>query len=259
MARVCNRGILPILAVAGMILTGCGGGSAKVAAPAPTTTQPGVAPDTPAQRAADKVVAGRAVLKLSDFPLGWTSAPHDKSGSSGPPPAIERKLVACSHLPKRFFDDQADQQPNVDSPDFSKGVVGAGPAARIESSVELDRTVRAISAPLSLIASPTAAKCFGPLFRAEFAEGVRTDPGVSLTGFSFHPLSAGSIGDQSAGFQSRVTIVGARVSIAVELDMYFVRVKRAIVVLTATTFSIPFDQAFAQDLLQKMVARLSAA
>ena len=141
MARVCNRGILPILAVAGLILTGCGGGSAKVAAPAPTTTQPGVAPNTPAQRAADKAVAGRAVLKLSDFPLGWTSAPHDKSGSSGPPPAIERRLVACSHLPKRFFDDQADQQPNVDSPDFSKGVVGAGPAARIESSVELDRTV----------------------------------------------------------------------------------------------------------------------
>jgi hypothetical protein len=261
MARPVNRGILPIVAVAGLILAGCGGGSAQVAAAPPaTTTRPAVAPNTPAQRAADKAHARRAVLKLTDFPLGWTSSPHDNSGNDSDTPAeraAEKNVESCSHLPKRFFDDTSDNQPAVDSPDFSKGQVGAGPAAEIQSNVEIDRSVSAISEPLSYLARPRTAQCFGPFFKAVFRQSVGKTPGVTLTDFKFGALSVGSLGDQSAGYQGRVTIAGPRASIPVEFDLYFVRVGRGIATLTATAFSIPFDQAFAQDLLQKMVSRLN--
>jgi hypothetical protein len=238
-----------------MVLSAWGSGSIVVAAS--TTTRPATVSNTPGQRAADRAVAARAVLKLADFPLGWTSHAHDNSTSSAPPPAVERAVVACAHLPKRFLDDTADDQPNADSADFTKGQIGAGPAAEIQSSVELDRSVNDISEPLAQLASPRAAQCFAPLFRTEFAQGLSNDRGVSLSDFSLSALSVGSIGDQSAGFQSRVTIVGPRASINVELDLYFVRVKRAIAELSATAFSVPFDQGFAQTLLEKIVGRLT--
>jgi len=240
-----------------MVFTACGSGSGHIAATSSSTTTASTTANTPAQVAADRTVAAGAVLKLADFPLGWTSSPHNTSNSSGPPAAVERAVVTCAHLPTRFLDNRADNQPHVDSADFTKGVVGAGPAAEIQSSVELDRSVNDISQPLTQLASPDATKCFAPLFRAEFADGVSKDPGVSLIDFSLNALSVGSIGDQSAGFQSRVTIVGARASIGIEVDLYFVRVKRAIAELTATAFSVPFDQGFAQTLLEKMVGRLT--
>jgi hypothetical protein len=261
MASRGNRGILSVV-VAGLLLAGCSGGSGKAApATSPTTTTAPVALNTAAQRASDKARAGQAALKLTDFPLGWTATPHSDAGDSSDTPAervAEKNVETCSHLPKRFFDNKSDDQPSVDSPDFSKGQVGAGAAAQIQSSVELDRSAKAISEPLSYLALPRTAQCFGPFFKVVFQESVAKTPGVSLTGFSFAALSVGSLGDQSAGYQGRVTITGPKASIPLEFDLYFVRVNRAIIEMTATAFSIPFDQTFAQALLEKMVGRLKA-
>ena len=218
-------------------------------------TSPAAAPDTPAQRAADTALAKQAVLSLHDFPLGWTSSPHDNSGSDVPAP-VEKQFEACTHIPKRFLDDKNDAQPSVDSPDFAKGTVGAGPAAMIQSSVEIDRAPADISAPLSYLSAPRTVACFGPFFRASFQQALKSEPGVAFTNFGIRALSVGSIGDQSAGFQGRVTLTGAHASIFVEFNLYFVRTGRAIVMLSAVTFSVPFDQSFAQTLLDKMVCRL---
>ena len=251
------------MVVAGVLLAGCGGGSAKVTAQPSTTTgpttttKPPAAPNTPKQRAADTATAKRAVLKLSDLPFGWAANPHNSSGPDLPK-SVETKFLACAHLPKRFVDNTNDNQPNADSPDFTKGTIGAGPAAEVDSSVELDRTVADISEPLSYFADPSTTKCFDPLFRAEFALALRGDKGVSLQDFAFRALSVASVGDQAAGFQGRVTITGPKASIPIEFDLYFVRKGRAIAMLTTVAFSVPFDQAFAQSLLEKMVGRLSA-
>jgi hypothetical protein len=251
------------MAAAVMLLASCGGGSAKVTAQPPratkttTTTMPPAAPNTPKQRVADTAVAKQAVLELSDLPFGWAANPHNNSGPDLPK-SVETKFLACAHLPKRFIDNANDNQPNADSPDFTKGTVGAGPAAEVDSSVEVDRAVSDVSEPLSHFADPGTAKCFDPLFRAEFALALRGDTGVSLHGFALRALSVGTVGDQAAGFQGRVTITGPKASIPIEFDLYFVRKGRGIAMLTAVAFSVPFDQAFAQSLLQKMVGRLSA-
>ena len=252
------------LVVMAIFVAGCGGGSAKGTASPPvtsaptTTTKPASAPDTPQQRVADTALARHAVLALTDFPLGWTSIPHDNS-SSGTPPAVEHTFETCAHLPKRFLDNTGDKQPNADSPDFSKGRIGAGPAAQISSSIEIDRSPADVSDPLSYLARPRTVNCFDPFFRAVFKQSLKNDPGVSLRDFAFRALSVGSIGDQSAGFQGHVTIFGPRASIYLEFNLYFVRTGRAIAMLSAITFSVPFDQSFAEKLLEKMIGRLQAA
>src|SRR5438876_7050196 len=113
------------------------------------------------------------------------------------PRRVEKKFVACSGLPQRFLDTSKDDQPNADSPDFSKGKIGQGAATEVDSSVELDRSSKDISEPLSHL--KTAAKCFEPVFKALFAGG-KPDPGVTFTGLSVEPLDVGTVGDQSAAF-----------------------------------------------------------
>jgi hypothetical protein len=265
MVGTCRRAPTALI-VASVLVAGCGGGSGKGAANPPvtskpatnnatTTTKPSTVAETPQQRAADTALAKRAVLSLTDFPLGWTAGPHDNSGSASKP-AEERKFLACTHIPKRFLDDNGNKQPNANSPDFSKGRIGAGPAAQISSSVEIDRSANDVSQPLSYLAAPRTVSCFDPFFRSVFNQSLRSKPGVSLRDFSFRALSVGSVGDQSAGFQGRVTVYGSRASIFVEFNLYFVRTGRAIVMLSAFTFSVAFDQSFGQALLEKMVGRL---
>jgi hypothetical protein len=53
-----------------------------------------------------------------------------------------------------------------------------------------------------------------------------------------------------------VTLTGAHAPIFVEFNLYLVRTGRAIVMLSAVTFSVPFDQSFAPTLLDKMIGRL---
>jgi hypothetical protein len=138
-------------------------------------------------------------------------------------------------------------------------VVGAGPAIEVESNVEIDRAVKDVSEPLNYLSAPNTVNCFQPFFKAAFEAGLSGEQGVSLSNFTFRALSVGAIGDQAAGFQGRVTVVGARASLPLEFNLYFVRVGRGIATLDATTFSIPMDQPFAQTLLEKMVGRLKAA
>jgi hypothetical protein len=247
-----------MLLAAGVLLAACSGGSSKSAVQPSTTTKPPVVPNTPKQRAADKAIATKAVLALTDFPIGYTSTPHKNSGDDLSP-AVEKKFLACTHIPKRLLDNSKSNQPHADSPDFMKGVVGAGPAIEVESNVEIDRALKDVSEPLTYLAAPNTVNCFQPFFKAAFESGLKGEPGVSLSNFTFRGLSVGPIGDQAAGFQGRVTLVGPRASLPLEFNLYFVRVGRSVVTLTATTFSIPMDQPYAQTLLEKMVGRLKAA
>jgi hypothetical protein len=231
--------------VAGAFAAGCGGGSGAV-----------TAPNTPKQLAADKATANQAVLTSNDLPAGYTGVPHDESSSIDVPPAVDKKFAACSGLPKRFLDTSKDDQPNSDSPDFSKGRIGQGAATEIDSSVELDRSSKDISEPLSHLS--TAAKCFEPVFRALFAGGNAT-PGVRFTDLSVSSLEVDSVGDQSAAFQGSITVSGSARSIVVSFDLYFVRTGRAIVTMTTLGYDTEVSRALAKSLLQTMVDRLKAA
>ena len=237
-----KRGLAATLAVTLLIAAGCGGGSSAV-----------TAANTPKQLAADKTTAKQALLTAKDLP-GYKSTPHNRSTSNDPPPAVVKKFVSCSGLPERFINSSKNDQPNADSPDFSKGRIGRVPTVTFESSVELDRSSKDISDPLSHLKN--AAKCFEPVFKAIFAQS--STGGAHFGNVSVDALDVGSIGDQSAAFQGSVTVSGNGRSIDVAFDLYFVRRGRAAVEMT-TGIRQASRPALGKSLLNKIVDRLKGA
>jgi hypothetical protein len=169
---------------------------------------------------------------------------------------VEQKFLACTHLPKRFINESANDQPNADSPDFAKGEVSTGPATEIDSSVEIDRSSKDISEPLAYLGKENAAHCFQPFFHAAFVESLKGETGVSIRGVTVKSISSGSAGDQGAGFQGRATIVGPRASIDVFFDLFFVRTGRAGVFLLGLGLREPVGLDLEHQLLAAMVGRL---
>jgi hypothetical protein len=246
MTAMRTRGIL-VLITAGTLLASCGGSSSSA-----------TAPSTPKQIAADKATIKAALLTADDVPLGYSGVPHEDSDDSDPPDAVVDAFVKCSGFPKRLVSSKTDNQPQADAPDFSKGKIGQGAATEIDSSIELDRSAKDVSDPLSQL-SPNTAKCFEPLFRAAFKQSLGTDPTVSFGDVSVVPLTVGSVGDQAAAFKGQVNVSGTGLSIPIEFNLYFVRSGRAIVEMTALGYSTSFDKKLAEKLLGTMVDRLKAA
>ena len=241
--RVRTVTITAVLLLAG---AGCGGSSAVTA------------PNTPKQLSADKALAKQAVLRQGDLPAGYTGTPHTDSGNNLPP-AAEASFLACTHLPRSFLNNSANQQPNADAPDFKKGDITTGPSSEIDSSVELDRSSKDISDPLSHLQEASAAKCFEPFFQSEIEQGAKDTPGLSLTGLTVRDISIGSVGDQRAAFEGRLTLSASGLSIPTYFDIYFVRRGRAVVDLTGIGFRQPVSQVLVKSLLATMVGRLDAA
>ena len=214
------------------------------------------APNTPAQLAADKATIKAALLTADDLPLGYTGAPHDNSSTNDPPKAVQDAFVACSGFPKRLVDEKTADPPHAAAPDFTKGEIGRGSATEVDSSIELDRSSKDISGPMSHLSDPKAAKCFEPLFSSIFQQGQASEPKVSFSKVSVVKLDAGSVGDQSAAFQGHVTISGNGLSIPIEFDLYFVRSGRAVVELTTIGYTAPFDKTLAEKLIKTMIGRL---
>jgi hypothetical protein len=237
-----------VTAVMFLAAAGCGGGSSVV-----------TAPNTPEQLAADKALAKQAVLRLGDLPAGYTASPHTDSGGDLPP-AVEREFLACSHLPKRFIDDKAGDQPNADAPDFKQGnLAGGGATTEIQSSVEIDRSSKNISEPLAYLAGKKVAKCFEPFFRAAIAQAAKDAPGMSILALTVKGIPADSIGDQRAAFQGRVTIAVSGISVDVYFDLYFVRKGRAVLTLLGLGTRAPVSRSLEYSLLRTVVSRLKGA
>lgn len=246
MAAMRTRGIL-VLTLAALLAASCGGGSSAV-----------TAPNTPKQIAADKATIKQALLTADDLPLGYTGVPHVNSEDSAPPQAVQDAFVKCSGFPKRLVDPNKNDQPNADAPDFSKGKIGQGRATEVDSSIELDRSSKDISEPMTQLSDPKAAKCFEPLFKSTFQQGLGSDKSVSFGNVSVVALKVGSVGDQAAAFQGRVTVSGNGVTLPIEFNLYFVRSGRAVVELTAIGYSTSFDTTLAEKLVKTMVDRIAA-
>lgn len=95
------------------LVAGCSsGGSAETASNSPDDTSAATTTTSPRTNAADKALADRAVLKLSDFPPGWTSEASEDENSD----AVNKQLTECFHIegPKLVPDAS-----NVDSDDFN--------------------------------------------------------------------------------------------------------------------------------------------
>lgn len=195
------------------------------------------------------------MLKLSDLPRGFRGTPPKQSSGNDVSPKVEQQLVACAHLPKNFFDDSADDQPKADSHDFEMGVPG-GAVMLIQSSVEIDRSSKDLSEVLAYVAKEKTVRCFQPYFRAAFAQTMKGEPGISLRDLTVEPISAGSAGDQGAGFRGHATITAPRGTMEFFFDFLLVRTGRAAVIMAGIGIGEPVTLALEHELLAKVVGRL---
>jgi len=220
------------LALIGALLAGCSGSSGAV------------------------TNARDAVLRVDDVPTGYKPTPHRDFA-----PQLSQSeaaaLLQCAGLPRWFVDPDADDHPSrADSPDFTYGRFASGPAQRLASSVTLARSSDDVRVPLARLDGDTAARCFEPMFRAGFANGLGGRPGVTTSDFTVRPLSLGGIGDQSAAFQGIATMHTRGGPVQQDLDLYFVRAGRGLVTMYTAGFDSPTDQRLAEVLLSTMASRL---
>jgi hypothetical protein len=241
-----NTRVFAALLSAAMVVAAAGCGSSSKTLTAPNTAE---------QLNADRSIAKQAVLTLSDLPPGYKGTPHEKSSGDDIPKKVEQKFLACTHLPKRFIDDSNDDQPNADSPDFAKGNPATG-ATEIQSSVEIDRSSKDISEPLAYLKNDNMPGCFQPFFHAALAASFKDDPRFSVRSVTVKSISAGSAGDEGAGFQGRIAIGSPIGPLVVYFDLFFVRTGRAGVSLLAIGFREPAGLDLEQELLATMVRRL---
>ena len=256
MSSMKTRSLVVLVAVAvAALLAGCGGGSKTVKAP-----------NTPKQIAADKAVAEKAVLQLSDLPAGYKGSPHDSSGSDKIPNAVAAKFGTCAHMPAAEItklmngDHQADQ-PSANSQDFALTGSSALTQTSISNTVELDRSSKDLSDPLDLFGASRALPCWKDLFQAAF--NATAPSGGSIKGLSVFALPTKSLGDQAAAFEARVDISTSAsvvpVTVTAYLDLYFVRRGRAGVTLLGSGIGTRIPPTLERSLVQKVLDRLDAA
>src|SRR5205814_6066057 len=124
----------------------------------PTTTVQ-TAPNTPQQLAADKALARRAVLRLTDLPLGYHVAKDQSASSSGDnvPPAVSRRFASCAHLPPAVAKAMLSSDPPPGVVDAESKSFEADPEVlsqlTISGSVDIGRTSSQVAEFLTILDS----------------------------------------------------------------------------------------------------------
>jgi hypothetical protein len=244
-----------------VFLAGCGSsGSTKASVPATTTTTTttaglgATAPNTPEQRAADQALARRAVLKLTDLPVGYESKPASDSESDVPKAALVQ-FASCMHMSKADAAEFLNGADEDDQPSAEADFEYDSPTGQtsFESQVELDRTSADISRPFETLDNGDPA-CWKDLFDAAFREDV--PKGTTIGPTTVTELETSGLGDQAEAFRAEVVVTSRGRSVPVTLDFYFVGHGRAGISLFGSGIGRAVEPSFERLLVQTVVDRL---
>jgi len=190
----------------------------------------------------DKAATVRINLRATDFPEGWTSAPHQGTPDEG---ATTTQYQQCVGIPDPATRFTADTR----SLDFSKG---QGTSA--SSQVRMAKTADDASADLAAFQSAKGPECFKQTIE-KLLPG-RLPPGTTVGNLSTRQLEFPPLKDGTAAFRAEFTIaVGGQVTLPVYADSIVFQSGRAEVVLNTTSTGAPFDSKLEEDLAKKMAER----
>jgi hypothetical protein len=252
------------VAVAALV-AGCGSsGSTKPnASPTTPTTTVRTAPNTPEQLAADKALARRAVLRLTDLPRGYKLAPDqsDDSSSNDTTPAQAQRFATCAHVSAEVTKTllRGDPPPGVvqvESKDFEHDVL---PTSQITLSgtVDIGRTPADVGNLIPIVGSASAPGCWKNLFDEMFGSG--SAHGTYVADVHVAPYGAVGLGDRSGGLHVRLVATSAGLSVPIDLAIVAAQHGRMAVLLVVTGFGKTPENGIERTLLQKMLDRLDAA
>ncbi len=195
---------------------------------------------TPASPGADKKAAVAINLRQSDFPTGWTSAPHQVSPQET---ATLGQLGQCVGIA-----DLAGRTSATDrSPDFSMGQ-----ATTANSLVTFVKTDTDASADLAAFQSAKAPDCFKQAVAALVQQQV---PGAVPANLEVRQLQFPTLQDGTAAYQASFTLAVAGTNLPVYADFVYFRAGRAEVAMVTTNAGSPFDPKLEQALAKKMSDR----
>ncbi|HEY4428245.1 MAG TPA: hypothetical protein VGN08_08595 [Solirubrobacteraceae bacterium] len=256
--------VAALLAPAVIAVAGCGRGSSAsrsqtAGKAAPSKPSPGHSAQSKrsrAQLAADRALGRQALLRLADFPAGWTASARHAERSH---PKLEQEVAACLHVARAAVEESNPAE--VRSPDFKH----AG-GADISSSVTVTQTPAEAAEQFAVFAKPETARCLRDgvekelRFTLSHGTSSRTLPrGVSFGRATVEPMSFPAVGDQSVAYRVGVSIAARTVHLPLYFDAVLVRAGRAELSLSFAGVLLPTSPSTEVALTDLSLRRLGTA
>ncbi len=238
------RRLLILLLPAVLALGACGddGGGGGGSSDATTTTE------ASAGAADDTKLAEAVVLKLDDFPSGWTedeATPEDPTGEDDP-------IDKCFGGEGKELDENTSAE--ADSPDFSRGETTS-----VSSFSAVMKAEKDAESAMDLMRSQTLKDCFNQALEEELKSTAGENEGFTLGEVTLKNASFAKVGEETSALQFVIPISAPGVEVSFYADVVFFRQDRVIGGLFLGNLDSPFDSAQGEGLAKKMVARMKAA
>jgi hypothetical protein len=258
-----HRRVVVGLVPAIIALAGCGHSSnaprSQTASKPPGTShlgQSGHGRPSRSQSAVDRALGDRALLRLTDFPTGWTASARRKTPSQ---PKLDQEVAACLHVAPSLVNERDPAE--VRSPDFKH--TGGG---EISNTVTVTPTPDVAANQFSVFTKPETARCLRDGIEQEIRytlshpkAGSRTVNGVSFGHATVEQMSFPSIGDQSIAYRVGLSVSAKTLHFPLYFDVVLVRAGRAELSLNFSGLLVPTSPSTEIALTDLTVRRLDAA
>lgn len=227
---------LVLLLLISVALAACGdAGPATTAVTRTSATPAAVAPRSARDGVeADRFAARAALLRLSDFPAGWTVEPNDDG--------------ADLHCPAT---DRIERNPKAETDRFDLAHVHS-----LSQEVVVLRSAKAADAAIDALIARETLACIARQIETTTRRGVR--PGIRVGRLTFARLPAAAAGDRSEGSRLTIPVSAGGVSTHVYGDFAFTRVGRGVSMMALLSQRLPADGLRTQ-LVARAAERLAEA
>jgi len=248
----CSRRYLVAVLLPAVIVAGCGGGSSTQSTSKSTTTS-STTQTSKAQTTADRAIASQALLRLSDFPAGWTQTPRE----GGKQPQLAAEVAACLHVSASLLEETSPTE--VESPKFQEAAGNS-----VQNSVTVVPTNATAAKYVDVFKEAQAPSCLATAVTKLLAADEQKESGKLPAGSSFGAASVETMsfpteGDQSVAYRISLPFKTKTLMITFYLDAILVQVERAYTSLTFTGVGSPIAAATEESLVKLTVGRLSDA
>ena len=179
---------------------------------------------------------------LSDFPAGWTSAPHSEQKTE----EADAKLNECLHIPGTKLIPNA---ANADSEDFT-----SPDQAEVQNSVSVTQSAANVTSAHDLLASPGTPPCLTTYFNTVLKTASLRDAKFGTA--SVNPLSSEKLGDRTVALRATIPVTSKGIEVSVYADVWVAQKGRVAVILEGIDEFSPFPTDTATQLIQKVLAKI---
>jgi hypothetical protein len=196
------------------------------------------------------------VLRINDFPTGWSTSPDDSDNSDSKKQDAE--LAHCLNVPLGEISGPAGKdEAEVDTPDFN--APGGNPSTSEDVSIS---TTHEETQEMNVLSQSSASGCLSTylneLLKMELSSDKSTK-GVTVGHLTVGNVSFPTLGDQTVAFRASVPISGEGISISVYVDPIFMRLGNASVAMFYVSEGSPFDPAMEVSTARKAMKKLREA